>query len=455
MVIALRAAMNKFHSLRFRLQMTVVLILLAGVSITIISGAMITGRMFANYEEFRWQMNHRHYEKLLEQHFVQGGSWANVQPLVEQMGVVTGKRVILVDTAGKIVADSMAQLTGQPFGASSESPAALIASQGTPVGAVYADSPRWQPGPGREIFLDPLNRTLFLVVIAAAGSIVLFILGLSGRVLAPVETLTAAVRRMEAGELGQRVDITSQDEIGELAQAFNSMANRLAQAETLRRNMVNDIAHELRTPLTNIRGYLEALQDGVVKPERRVVDSLYEEAMLLNRLIDDLQELALAEAGQLRMQRQPTELAAVIHGAVEMFRPQAEANGVTLCADVPDNLARVNIDPERIGQVLRNLVNNALVHTPRGGEIVIAAQPGNEWIAVSVRDTGAGIAPADLPHILERFYRADRSRSRETGGAGLGLAIVKQLVEAHGGQISVKSEIGHGTEFVFTVRTQA
>jgi signal transduction histidine kinase len=256
---------------------------------------------------------------------------------------------------------------------------------------------------------------------------------------------------MESGDLSQHVEITSQDEIGDLARAFNGMADGLARLEELRRQLVNDVAHELRTPLTNIRGYLEALQDGVVEPERHVIDSLHEEAMLLNRLVDDLQALSLAEAGQLRPERQPVALADVVDRAIGAVRPRAVAKGVVLQADLPEDLPLVDVDPRRIGQVLRNLLENGLTHTASGGEIAVAAHAGGHWIEVSVRDTGTGIAADDLPYVFERFYRADKSRSRATGGAGLGLAIVKQLVEAHGGQIEVESEVGQGTQFTFTL----
>jgi signal transduction histidine kinase len=279
----------------------------------------------------------------------------------------------------------------------------------------------------------------------------LLILGLSRRILAPIEALTAAAQRLEAGDLSQRVEITSHDEIGDLAHAFNAMADGLARLEELRRNLVGDVAHELRTPLSNIRGYLEAIQDGVVEPGPDIVDSLYEEAMLLHRLVDDLQELALAEAGQLRLERRPVALADVVDRAVGAVHPRAEAGGITLRVDVADDLPLVDVDPQRIGQVLRNLLDNALAHTPASGEIVVAASLAEHWIEVRVRDTGVGIAPEDLPYVFERFYRADRSRARATGGTGLGLAIARHWVEAHGGEIRVESAVGQGTCFTLTL----
>jgi signal transduction histidine kinase len=256
---------------------------------------------------------------------------------------------------------------------------------------------------------------------------------------------------MEKGDLSQRVEVHSQDEIGELARAFNAMADGLARLEELRRNMVTDVAHELRTPLSNIRGYLEALQDGVVEPKPEVIDSLHEEAMLLNRLVDDLRELTLAEAGQLKLERRPVAPADLVDRALEAARAQAEAKGIALQADLPEDLPLVDVDSQRIGQVLGNLLSNALTHTPPGGKVVVVARAKQLAVEVSVSDTGEGIPLERLPYIFERFYRADRSRSRATGGTGLGLSIAKQLVEAHGGRISVASQVGQGTTFTFTL----
>jgi signal transduction histidine kinase len=292
---------------------------------------------------------------------------------------------------------------------------------------------------------------LLLAAGVAGLAAVLLTLVLSRRILRPVEALTAAAQRMEKGDLSQRVEVHSQDEIGELARAFNAMADGLARLEELRRNMVTDVAHELRTPLSNIRGYLEALQDGVVEPKPEVIDSLHEEAMLLNRLVDDLRELTLAEAGQLKLERRPVAPADLVDRALEAARAQAEAKGIALQADLPEDLPLVDVDSQRIGQVLGNLLSNALTHTPPGGKVVVVARAKQLAVEVSVSDTGEGIPLERLPYIFERFYRADRSRSRATGGTGLGLSIAKQLVEAHGGRISVASQVGQGTTFTFTL----
>ncbi len=215
--------------------------------------------------------------------------------------------------------------------------------------------------------------------------------------------------------------------------------------------MVNDVAHELLTPITNISGYLEAAQEGLIAPDAALVDNLNGETLLLRRLVDDLQELALAEAGQLRLQRQTIAVAALIEQAVETLRPQTDAKELAVKVELATNLPPVDADPGRIGQVLRNLLNNAVTHTPPGGEITLSARPNAGFVAISVRDTGAGIPPEHLPNVFERFYRADRSRARAPGGVGLGLAIAKQLVTAHGGTVSVESVVGQGSAFTFTL----
>jgi len=459
-----------FHSLRLRLLVVLILVVVAAVGGMAFFNTLATTRMFTRYEEDRRTTRHQRFEGLLAQHYAQNENWSDVQPVVERIGQITGERVILADEEGQIIADSRGELIGQPVGQDWDTPAAQIIHHGTEVGVLYTDFRGWDvdsgkvfldsarvpppPYPGVEpesrVFLASVNRVLLIVAVVAGLGAVLLILGLSRRILAPVEALTAAVRRMEAGDLSQRVDITSRDEIGELARAFNAMADGLARLEELRRNMVTDVAHELRTPLSNIRGYLEAIQDGVVQPEGRIIDSLYEEAVLLHHLVDDLQELSLAEAGHLELERQPMALADIVDRAVGAIRPRAEAKRVALHVDLPEDLL-VDVDPQRIGQVLRNLLDNALTHMPPGGEIAVAAHTEGQWVEVSVRDTGSGIAAEDLPYVFERFYRADKSRSRATGGAGLGLAIARQLVEAHGGRIWVESTEGEGSTFTFAL----
>jgi signal transduction histidine kinase len=263
--------------------------------------------------------------------------------------------------------------------------------------------------------------------------------------------LTAAAQAIAAGDLSQRVDIRSEDELGQLGQAFDDMADSLDRTEKLRQNMVADIAHELRTPLSVMRGNLEAILDGVFEPTEENISSIHKETVLLTRLVDDLQELALAEAGELRIERESTDLRALIERTVRSVSPQADRDNLTIVKDLPDDLPSVSVDPQRIGQVMFNLLDNALRHSPQGGTVTVKAREQEGALQVDVTDQGPGLSDEELSLVFERFYRGDKARARATGGAGLGLTIVKQLVEAHGGRVWAESEAGKGATFSLTL----
>jgi two-component system OmpR family sensor kinase/two-component system sensor histidine kinase BaeS len=274
---------------------------------------------------------------------------------------------------------------------------------------------------------------------------------------------------MARGKLDERVPIAGATEVADVARAFNEMASGLQQAEQLRRNMVADVAHELRTPLTVIQGNLRALLDDVYPLDKAEITTIYDETVMLSRLIGDLRELAQAEAGQLALAPHPIDVAPLVEAAVAPFAAQAAEQEVVLTVDVPRDMPPMQADPDRVRQVMHNLLANALRHTPAGGTITLCARtevrglrtevPERQASALSpqssvlitVADTGTGIAADDLAHIFDRFWRANRSRSRDHGGSGLGLAIARQLVEAQGGQIGVESAVGQGSQFWFTL----
>ena len=439
-----------WRSLRFRLLAATILVVLIAVGVTAFVATRRTVGEFQRYVERRSPLDDRRLAFFLARTYDRTKSWDGIQSEIAQLAQMSGQRVVVADGKQKIVADSDNRLIGKIVDPKWPPPSAALVSGGTLVGALYLD-PMSRAERADTAFLAAVNRSVLVGALIAGLAALAVTLALSSRILRPVERLTEAAQRMEKGDLTVRVPVTSEDEIGQLAHAFNSMAGSLAQQEQLRRNMVTDVAHELRTPLTNLRGYLEAARDDLVPSDAALVDNLYEETMLLSRLVADLQELAQAEAGQLALQRQPASLAGIVEQAVTILRPQANAKGLMLSVDLPDNLPPVDVDPERVGQVLRNLLNNAVAHTPQGGEVAVAARSGDREVAVSVRDTGTGIAAEHLPYVFDRFYRADKSRARQTGGAGLGLAIAKQLVIAHGGSIKVESAPEQGTTFTFTL----
>jgi signal transduction histidine kinase len=299
-------------------------------------------------------------------------------------------------------------------------------------------------------FINSVTRVIVAVVLGAGAVALALVTLLVLPRLLTIEEITQAARRLAGGQLDQRVQVKANDEISALASSFNNMADSLEKAERLRRTMVNDVAHELRTPLSNIQGYMEGLRDGVIQPRAELFDSLYQESQLLTRLVNDLQMLSLAEAGQLNLRRVTTDLQPLIHGVVASLTDNLRA-AAPIKISIPASLPRVSIDPDRIKQVLTNLLSNALEHTPSTGTIRVTARVEGNCVRVDVIDTGEGIPPQHLPFVFERFYRADPSRARSTGGSGIGLAIVKQLMQAHGGDVSVESQLGNGSRFSFTL----
>lgn len=278
------------------------------------------------------------------------------------------------------------------------------------------------------------------IALAAAAVLVLTVAVtvLAGRRLTrPLRALTTAAERMRDGEPGARVQVRGKDEIARLATAFNDMSASRDRLERQRKDMVGDIAHELRTPLSNIRGWLEATEDGVSTASPELVTSLLEEAQLLQHIIDDLQDLALADAGTLRLHKSEVDVPELL------TQVAAAHNG----ARVDSPPLTVEADPMRLRQMLGNLLSNAKRHTPDGGVITLRAHKTATEVVLEVADTGAGITPEDLPHVFDRFWRAEKSRSRATGGSGLGLAIVRKLAEAHGGTTTATSTVGVGSTF--------
>lgn len=281
----------------------------------------------------------------------------------------------------------------------------------------------------------------------------------SSRVSRPITRLTRAAQTMASGNLDVRVQNFGVREINDLAEAFNTMASNLDMADRQRRQLTADVAHELRTPLSIIRGRLEGMQDGVYSSSPDQIASLLEETALMERMIEDLRLLDLAYAGQLPLYPESFSPAQLLHSVARSFAHQAEKGNVNLQVTTAANLPELWADPQRIAQVLGNLVTNALRYTPPGGAITLSAWydlvAGQPQVCMAVSDTGTGIAQEDLPHIFDRFWRADRSRSRASGGAGLGLAIARRIIDAHQGRIWAYSDPGQGTMVAFSLPISA
>jgi signal transduction histidine kinase len=444
------------HSLQFRLLVAFTLVVVVTIGATFFFIYQTTRSEISRFEERTENIRVGRIEDELSRYYYQQGSWESIQPFVEQWGNIHGQRIILTDTSGMVVADSQGDLLGEQYYPDSPGRAISAPWEEGAIGTLYTGlelSPRagFPPPPAPPVLYMAIGRFFLWGGLVAVAIALLVTFLLSRRILAPVKALTSAAKRLGHGDFSQRVQIKDKSELGELAEAFNSMGSDLERAERLRRNMVADVAHELRTPLSNIWGYLEALRDGVIKPDAETIRSLYEEASLLSRLVDDLQELSLAEAGELKLVCQAEDIGELIRQTVTAVEAKERAKGISLSVELPDKLPQVNIDSRRIGEVLRNLLENAVAHTGQGDTITVTAKQLDKWVEVSVTDTGGGIPAKDLSNIFERFYRVDKSRARATGGSGLGLTIAKRLVETHGGKIKVQSEPGKGSRFSFTV----
>jgi two-component system OmpR family sensor kinase/two-component system sensor histidine kinase BaeS len=458
--------------------------------------------------------------------YSRSGSWADAEQylaaLAADMELKAGQRAAVLDARGNVVASThpTAMLVGAPL--PPVRPAAPRPPRsGYDRGQEFNEDVVWsQTIPirtnGREVgtlvlFFDntawPMQRGAFdggrMVrgFLGAGLGLAVVLLGLaayfSSRLSRPLRHVTGAAQALAAGDMGVRVQQPAVRELSELAGAFNAMADALVRADQQRRQLTADVAHELRTPLAIVKGRLEGIQDGVYNADAGQIAGLLNEVALLERLIDDLRLLALAEAGQLPLYPEPVNPADLVYAAQRAFAHEATERRVTLEVAVPEHPPTIVADDQRISQVLGNLVGNALRHTPPGGRVVIELaqaaafrkqeagsrrqeaealqhlaareagggrqaggqglpqrpEEGRTAIQFSVSDTGPGIAPEHLPHIFDRFYRADRARTRSSGGAGLGLAIARQIVEAHGGRIWATSLPGQGTTVTFSIPT--
>ncbi len=376
---------------------------------------------------------------------VEGSNW-----LLESL-LFSEERLLVADVEGRVVIDSDDEVTGEMLDAAALAVGAPVydINEGKQIGTVLVGAEIGLYDAQQRAFLDGVYTTMGLS--AALGGLAALALGfvIAQQITRPVRALTHAAERMTAGDLDQRVPVSSQDELGQMSQAFNRLANEISTQRMLRSRLVDDIAHELNTPLSLMQLEIQAMLDNLQSPEE-AAGQMRRELDELHTLVADLAYLADPDAAP-AITLAPVDINTLVTEVCTRFMGQAEACGVTLTVEPCDASPTLQLDPVRIGQALSNMLKNALQHTASGGSVSVSVHCAPDTVSVMVRDTGVGISEDDLPYVWERFYRSDRARSRDTGGRGLGLAIARQAVELHTGQVWAKSVVGEGSEFGFTL----
>ncbi len=430
----------------------------------VLGSVSVSTRIAASAEAARFQeelerVRTERVQEIVETNYTRFRGFRDVQQMLEEAGSFFDRRLVVFDREGGIIGDSHGEFRPRPdFGLESLfgrriNVVPIVGDEGVEVGSLSIEAtdlpPFVAPEPRASQVASAINGSLLWIGIAAGLTGIAVVTFLSRRTMAPLRGLETAAARLGQGDLGQRVPVSSDDEIGRLSRTFNVMAAELEQVEDLRRNLVADVAHELRTPIANIQGYLEAMRDGVMDATEGSLGNVLGQVGNLTHLVDDLSLVAQAEAGVLRLSPEPTSVGDLVQETTDAFQPRASAKGVGLTSRVTQDLPTIQMDRARISQVLGILLDNAVIHTPAGGTIEVSAEPARAGVRLTVADSGAGMEPDELEHAFERFYRADPSRSRATGGVGLGLTIAKQLVEAHGGRIWAESTPGEGSRVRF------
>ena len=445
-----------FFGLQFRLVLgfTVVLALaLAGVSSYVGYAAQ---KEVVRFEERQDDARISRVRQVISNFYANRRDQTQLQAVLEQAGPLSGRRIIVRGPNGEVVGDSHQRFGGRrdrTLPVSGPFPV-LVGDQ--LVGSILVQrdpgplAPEGIPEPAVASLVSAVNRSLLWTGLAAAALGTLLVSIISRRLLAPVKSLGEAAQHLGRGDFSRRAPTEGTSELRQLALTFNSMAANLEDAERQRRNLVADVAHELRTPVSNIQGYLEALKDGLLQPDEGTIETIHGQVIHLGHLVEDLRLLAQAEAGALQLHRIPVRMPDVLRSCVDAVRPRAEAKGITVSLEADEAMPYVDMDSTRISQIVNNLLDNAMIHTPEGGRVAVTAGvAGGGMVRVAVADTGRGIPTEDLDRVFDRFYRADPSRARATGGVGLGLTIARQLVVAHGGSIRVENVVPTGTRFVF------
>ena len=394
---------------------------------------------------------------------LKNGSWAGVERIflfredIKQPGfgpIPDRKKIMpftLADENGNVIISNERYNAGDRVPDSDLTLGMPITEDGKTIGVLLPIRVPFEEQPREVEFIESTNRTLLDGALMAA--IIALVLGifLSRTLTRPIRELTRATHAVSEGNFAQQVPIRSNDELGELAKAFNKMSTELSRSVNARKQMTADIAHELRTPLSLILGHAEAVHDGVLPPTRENFEIIREEAARLEHLINDLRTLSLADAGELTMALQIIEPERLLQEVAALYQYQAQRKNISLELDIPMPLPNIEVDPGRMTQVITNILDNAMHHTPEGGRIILSARQTDEHVELAVQDSGPGVPAENLDQIFQRFYRTDASRQREgvgPGGSGLGLAIARSIVRAHNGQLLAESESGKGLRVI-------
>jgi signal transduction histidine kinase len=397
-------------------------------------------------------------------HF-RNGSWNGVEsiflfrdgPKQPDFGPMPDRKIVpftLADENGNVIISNEKYEVGDRVPASALARGVPITEDGEMIGVLLPIRVPFEEQPREVEFIETANRTLLDGALMAA--IIALVLGvfLSRTLTRPIRELTRATQAVSDGDLSQQVPIRSNDELGELGKAFNKMSAELSRSVNARKQMTADIAHELRTPLSLILGHAEAVHDGVLPPTRENFEIIREEATRLEHLVNDLRILSLADAGELSISLQTVEPQRLLQDVASTYQYQAQRKNITLDLDIASALPSIEVDPGRMTQVLTNILDNALRHTPDGGRIILSARESITYVELAIQDSGPGLKKEDLDRIFDRFYRTDASRQRDEavpGGSGLGLAIAKSIVQAQGGQVSAQSEEGKGLKILIAL----
>jgi signal transduction histidine kinase len=446
------------QSLRFRLTLAFLIVGVLGVAV----GAIVAShRASGAFQEFTFARNQEGLIANLASYYEENGNWDGVAASFPPSGpggpgnpnvpLNEPGNLILADASGRVLMPGPGRQVGDLLSGDMLVNATAIESGGVTVGWLVVPQDAFARTRGEERFISQLNSALIFGSLGAA--VLSIILGtiLARSLTQSLQDLTEATRAVADGNLQRQVEVRSKDEVGVLAESFNRMSAALDRSQRLRRQMTADIAHDLRTPLSIIVGHLDAVDEGVLPADTKTIDIMRDEAMHLSHMIEDLRTLSLADAGELPLTRSPVEPGPLLQRCVIAHQPAAQASKIDMEMDIDSGLPTLSLDPERLMQVLGNLVDNALLHTPEGGRILLSAKPDREGVEIRVRDSGPGIPQAELELVFERLYRSDKSRKRNAAGSGLGLAIAKSIVEAHGGTIRAESSPGEGTTMVVTL----